>query len=187
MKSYQITDYIHNILEQHVAVGDVCIDATVGNGHDTLKLCKLAGENGQVYGFDIQPVALEHTKALLEKEKVIHTAHLILDSHAHMDQYLPPESVSCIVFNFGYLPSGDHALSTKADTSMEAISKGLSLLKKGGIMTLCIYSGRDSGFEERDALLEYLKQLDSKKYLVILSCYYNRPNHPPIPVLIVKQ
>ena len=53
-------------------------------------------------------------------------------------------------------------------------------------MSLCIYSGQDSGFEERDALLNYLKTLDSKKYLVILSCYYNRPNHPPIPVLIRK-
>lgn len=187
MKSYQITDYIHNILEQHITAGDLCIDATMGNGHDTLKLCKLVGETGQVYGFDIQAVALEHTKALLEKEKVIHNAHLILDSHAHMDQYLPQESVSCIVFNFGYLPLGDHTLSTQAATSIEAISKGLSLLKQGGIMTLCIYSGKDSGFEERDALLEFLQQLDSKKYLVILSCYYNRPNHPPIPVLIVKQ
>ena len=53
-------------------------------------------------------------------------------------------------------------------------------------MTLCIYSGGESGFAERDALLSYLKTLDVKKYLVILSCYYNRPNHPPIPVLIKK-
>ena len=53
-------------------------------------------------------------------------------------------------------------------------------------MSLCIYSGGDSGFEERDALLDYLKQLDTKKYLVILSSYYNRPNNPPIPVLIQK-
>ena len=53
-------------------------------------------------------------------------------------------------------------------------------------MSLCIYSGGDSGFEERDALLSYLKTLDSRKYLVILSSYYNRPNNPPIPVLIRK-
>ena len=53
-------------------------------------------------------------------------------------------------------------------------------------MSLCIYSGGDSGFEERDTLLSYLKELDSKKYLVILSSYYNRPKNPPIPVLIWK-
>ena len=44
--------------------------------------------------------------------------------------------------------------------------------------------GGDSGFAERDALLPYLKNLDSRKYLVILSSYYNRPKNPPIPVLI---
>lgn len=187
MKSYQITDYIHHFLEQHIESGDVCIDATMGNGNDTLKLCRLTGDTGKVYAFDIQPIALTHTRELLEKEKVIHIASLILDSHTHMDQYVEEETVSCIMFNFGYLPSGDHAISTKADTSIHAVTKGLLLLKKGGIMTLCIYSGKDSGFEERDALLEFLKHLDPTKYLVILSSYYNRPNHPPIPVLIVKK
>lgn len=53
-------------------------------------------------------------------------------------------------------------------------------------MSLCIYSGGDTGFEERDTLLSFLKALDSRKYLVVLSSYYNRPNHPPIPVLVRK-
>ena len=54
------------------------------------------------------------------------------------------------------------------------------------MMSLCIYSGGDSGFEERDALLSFLKDLDYKKYIVILSQYWNRPNHPPIPAIIFK-
>ena len=103
-----------------------------------------------------------------------------------MKNYAEKETVSCIVFNFGYLPSGDHTICTQSSTSIPAIQQGLELLKTGGLMSLCIYSGQDSGFEERNALLDYLKTLDSKKYLVILSCYYNRPNHPPIPVLIRK-
>lgn len=90
------------------------------------------------------------------------------------------------MFNFGYLPSGDHALATRASTSIPAIQAGLSLLKKGGMMSLCIYSGGDSGFEERDALLSFLKDLDYKKYIVVLSQYWNRPNHPPIPAIIFK-
>ena len=53
-------------------------------------------------------------------------------------------------------------------------------------MTLCIYSGGDTGFEERDAVLDYIKNLNSKKYLVIQTEYVNRQNHPPIPVLIIK-
>lgn len=186
MKSYQITEYIHHFLKMHIKSGDICIDATMGNGNDTLELCRLVGDMGKVYAFDIQKTALEHTQSLLEKNKVIHIASLILDSHAHMHNYIEEKEVNCIVFNFGYLPSGDHNLSTKADSSIEAIKQGLALLKKGGLMSLCIYSGGDSGFEERDVLLSFLKELDCRKYLVILSSYYNRPNHPPIPVIIIK-
>ena len=187
MKSYQITEYVHNFLEQHITEGDICIDATMGNGNDTLKLCNLVGETGKVYAFDIQEPALTNTKNLLEKNKVIHIAELILASHTYMADYVKENKIDCIVFNFGYLPSGDHGLATKAESSIEAITQGLNLLKKGGLMSLCIYSGGDSGFEERDALLEFLKKLDSKKYLVILSCYYNRPNNPPIPVMVIKR
>lgn len=97
-----------------------------------------------------------------------------------------PESVSCIVFNLGYLPGGDHSLSTKADTSIRALEQGLSLLQKNGLISLCIYSGGDSGFQERDQVLAWLSGLDSQKYLVIRSDYFNRPNNPPIPVLIIK-
>ena len=76
--------------------------------------------------------------------------------------------------------------ATKGDTSIEALTQGLSLLRKGGLISLCIYSGGDSGFEERDAVLAWLASLDPHKYLVIRSDYYNRPNNPPIPVLIIK-
>ena len=104
-----------------------------------------------------------------------------------MEHYAKSGTVSCITFNLGYLPGGDHSKATRADTSIEALSSGLSLLKKGGLISLCIYSGGDSGFDERDAVLDWLKQLDPHKYLVIRSDYYNRPNNPPIPVLIIRQ
>lgn len=186
MKNYQITQWCHHFIKQHVRPGDFCIDATAGNGNDTEFLCRLVGETGKVLAFDIQQAAVDSTRVRLKKNGLSPIGQVILDSHSHMEQYTSPASVSCIVFNFGYLPGGDHALSTKPDTSISAISQGLTLLKKGGLMSLCIYSGGDSGFEERDALLDYLKKLDSHKYLVILSSYYNRPNNPPIPVFIVK-
>lgn len=186
MNSYQITAWCSHFICDHVKSGDLCIDATMGKGNDTELLCRLVGNTGHVHAFDIQPEALFYTQKRLEHSNLLPRCTLHLDSHTQMDAYVSPESVSCIVFNFGYLPCGDHTICTHADTSVRAVQIGLPLLKKGGIMSLCIYSGGDTGFEERDALLSFLKTLDSKKYLVILSQYLNRPNHPPIPAMIVK-
>lgn len=186
MKTYQITEWCHHFIREHVKEGDCCIDATAGNGNDTLVLCELVGPTGSVIAFDIQEQAIANTKKRLQEHGVLERANVVLDSHTNMKNYAKEDSVSCITFNFGYLPGGDHALATKKESSIEAIYEGLRLLKKGGMMSLCIYSGGDSGFEERDAILEELKQMDRKKYLVIVSEYYNRPNNPPIPVLILK-
>lgn len=179
-----ITTYIQHFIKEHIKQGDYCIDATAGNGQDTLFLCQLVGKQGNVLAFDIQECALEYTQKLLKKHDC--HAQLILDSHAAMKNYVKENTVDGIVFNFGYLPGGDHNLATKKESSIAAIEAGLTLLKSGGIMTLCIYSGQDSGFEEKEALLSYLRTLDYKNYLVIASFYYNRPHHPPIPVFIKK-
>ena len=186
MKNFQITQWSTHFIEEQVKPGDFCIDATMGNGNDTLLLSRLCGESGQVLAFDIQEQALNHTRERLQKATAPENYTLLLESHSHMSQYARPETVSCIVFNLGYLPGGDHSKATKSNTSITAMEQGLFLLKKGGLLSLCIYSGGDSGFQERDDVLTWLKQLDSHKYLVIRSDYYNRPNNPPIPVLIIK-
>lgn len=184
-KSFQITEYCHHFLEEFISEGDVCIDATAGNGNDTEFLCRMAGETGKVYAFDIQKDAIDHTKVRLEEAGLSKRAELILDGHEKMAAYVKEEA-SVIVFNFGYLPGGDHQIATKPLTSIPAIEAGLSLLKVNGIMNLCIYSGGDTGYEERDEILSYLKELDSRKWLVIMSSYYNRKNDPPIPVFIIR-
>ena len=186
MKNFQITQWSAHFIEEQVKPGDFCIDATMGNGNDTLLLSRLCGESGQVLAFDIQEQALNHTRERLQKAAAPENYTLLLKSHSHMSQYARPETVSCIVFNLGYLPGGDHSKATRSNTSITAMEQGLFLLKKGGLLTLCIYSGGDSGFQERDDVLTWLKQLDPHKYLVIRSDYYNRPNNPPIPVLIIK-
>ncbi len=186
MKNYQITSWVHHFLEDHVRPGDICIDATMGNGNDTALLSRLTGENGKVVAFDIQQLALDNTKEKLIKENCPKNWELVLASHERMNEYAEENTVSCITFNLGYLPGGDHAKATKAISSIRAIETGLSLLEKKGLMTVCIYSGGDSGFEEKEAVLSYIKGLDAKKYLVIISEYANRPNNPPIPVLVIK-
>ena len=186
MKHYQITEWCHHFIKEHVQEGDICIDATAGNGNDTVILGELVGASGKVLAFDVQSQAVENTKKRLADAGFQGRLQVILDSHVNMGQYAEKESINCIVFNFGYLPGGDHNLATHQETSIAAIYEGLRLLKKGGMMSLCIYSGGDTGFEERDAILEMVKGLDGKRYLVIVSSYYNRPNNPPIPVLIIK-
>lgn len=186
MENLQATEWCRLFISRQVKPGDLCIDATAGNGHDTELLCRLAGEQGTVLAFDIQKQALEHTKERLLKGGLLRQARLISDGHEHMGQYAEKETVSCIVFNFGYLPGGDHQLATRLSTSLEAVTCALQLLKKGGLMSLCIYSGGDTGYEERDGLLAFLKGLDSRKYLVIRCEYYNRGKNPPLPVLVIK-
>ncbi len=186
MKNYQITEWVHHFMEEQVKEGDICVDATMGNGYDSSFLAELVGQTGKVYAFDVQETAIKNTKERLQKKGILDRCQLILDSHENMEKYMKRESISCIVFNFGYLPGGDHKKATKAESSIKAIEAGLALLEKKGLMTLCIYSGGDTGFKERDAILTYIKNLDSKKYLVIQTEYVNRLNNPPIPVLIIK-
>lgn len=184
MKNYQITEWLHHFIQQQVQPGDYCIDATMGNGHDTCLLSSLAGINGKILAFDIQPQALENTARRLQEQNCPHNYQLFLTSHEYMEQYAQPDSISCITFNFGYLPGGDHSKATKPESSLTAIEAGLRLLKRDGLMTLAVYSGGDSGFEEKNAILKYIKELNAQKYLVIQSEYINRPNHPPTPILI---
>ena len=174
MENIQITQWCAHFISRQVHPGDLCIDATMGNGNDTLLLSRLCEENGRVLAFDIQRSALEKTKERLLAAGAPLNYSLILDSHTNMAKYAREGSVSCIVFNFGYLPGGSHETATKAETSI------------GGLLSLCIYSGGDSGFEEKDAILSWLKKLPPRRFLVIKSDYYNRPNHPPVPVLVIK-
>lgn len=183
---YQITAWCQRMMSEHVSDGALCIDATMGNGNDTEFLCRLAGESGHVLAFDIQPEAVAHTRERLERELTFCNYELHLDSHSNMSSYVQADSVDCIAFNLGYLPGGDHALATKPETTIAALEQGLTLLKKNGLMSVCIYSGGDSGFEEKDAVLAWMRALDSRKYLVLATEYYNRPNNPPMPVMVIK-
>ena len=175
-----ITDYYINT----VPTGGTAIDATAGNGFDTLKLCRKVGENGKVYAFDIQKTALEETKKKLCSEG-FSNARLIHDSHARLDEYIT-EPADCAVFNLGYLPGGDHSLQTKTDTTIEAIKKSLTLLKSTGFVSVTVYYGKNSGTEEKEGVMEFLKCLDHKKYTVLTHDFHNRPNNPPITVIITK-
>ena len=181
LQPQDITDFFVNTFLNE---GDRAIDATAGNGNDTLKLAKKVGTCGKVYGFDIQKIAIENTQKLLE-ENGIKNAELILDSHDKMDEYVT-EKVKCVLFNLGYLPGGDHSLQTKAETTTVAIEKAMELICDNGFIAIMIYHGKNSGTAEKEALMEFLKNINHKKYTVTIHDFYNRPNNPPITAIISK-
>ena len=185
-KIIPITQYCHERIQQMIKEPVVCIDATAGTGKDTVFLAALVGEKGKVIAMDIQQMAVEQTKLLLKKKQLSERAKVVLDSHVNMDQYAEKGTVSLIMFNLGYLPGGDHNLSTKAETTIEALEKGLTMLCEGGMISLLIYSGGDSGFDEKEQVLQWLRKLPDDQYTVLVEAFYNKPNHPPLPVYIIK-
>lgn len=108
---------------------------------------------------------------------------VVLDSHANMARYAQAGAVDYIVFNLGWLPGGDHRIFTRPDSTIAAIEAGLGLLREGGRMCVSIYYGGASGYEERDALLDYFKTIDPTRFTVLVTQFANRAGDPPIPVL----
>ncbi len=174
----------HFYLKQIIAEGSFAVDATCGNGGDTVFLANLVGESGMVFGFDIQTEAIENTTVRLENNKLSHRVRLFLDGHEHMEHYLTDKMADAFLFNLGYLPKGDHSLHTKPDTTILAIQTALKHLKQEGIVAISIYHGGDSGYEERDRVLSFLKKLDKHTYNVIIHEYTNKPYDPPILAVI---
>ena len=175
---------VHNTIKSYAREGSFCIDATAGRGFDTAFLCETVGASGKVIAFDVQQEAVDSTKALLAEKGL--QADVVLDSHANMDKYADENTVDVIVFNLGYLPKGDHTIFSHFDSTRTAIEKGLRLLKSGGLMCVSVYYGGDSGYEEKDALLPWLKTLDDSKYQVLVTTFHNWKKDPPIPVFILK-
>ena len=90
---------VHKILKMHIKPGDFCIDATSGNGHDSVYLCELCGKSGHVLAMDIQPDAVESTKANLAEHGFSDMSEVFCTSHSDIDKYAKPNSADCIVFN----------------------------------------------------------------------------------------
>lgn len=175
----------HEYAKKVVKEGDTVIDATCGNGHDTLFLAGLVGDTGKVYAFDIQKDALCQTRKRLLDNGAIKRCILIPDGHENMHRYVK-EPVKLVMFNLGYRPGGDHSICTHGETTLKAVRTALDLLVVHGLIILVIYHGGDSGFDERDYLLKKIPGLDPKRAVVMMTDFINLPNNPPILVCIEK-
>ena len=175
----------HQFVQEIINDGDTVIDATMGNGNDTCFLARLVGPAGKVYAFDIQSEALDRTREKLTRENMLDRCELVHDGHEHLDLYLK-SPIKLVIFNLGYLPGGGHNVGTRAESTISAIEKSLSILEDDGLVIVVVYYGGDSGFEERDALLDYLNRMDCHLYNVMKTEFINQINCPPILICIEK-
>ncbi len=175
----------HDLIRKFVRQGDTVVDATAGNGNDTVFLAGLVGDNGKVYSFDIQEKAVFETERKLRAHQLSERVKLIHDGHQNAGGYIS-EKVTAVMFNLGYLPGGDHSIGTRWETTIEAVKTFMGILKTGGVISIVIYYGGDSGFEEKDHVMEFLKTIDCKQYTVMQVEFINQINCPPILVCIEK-
>lgn len=168
------------IIPKHIVIHRITGDATMGNGHDTLFLAKLAK---QVYAFDIQKQALEKTQERLHQAGLTN-AQLILQGHETLDQFVTKAKAG--IFNLGYLPSADKSVITRPQTTIEALEKLCGLLVKGGRIAIMIYYGHEGGDLERDAVLDFVIQLNQQEYTAAIYRTLNQVNNPPFLVMIEK-
>lgn len=170
----------HDFLAEIISKEDIVVDATMGNGHDTLFLAKLAK---QVYAFDIQEQALEKTSQRLQ-EAGLTNVKLLLQGHETVDQFVT--EVKAAIFNLGYLPSADKNIITKPQTTIEALEKLCRMLIKGGRIAIMIYYGHEGGDIERDAVMDFVSQLPQQEYTATIYRTLNQINNPPFLVMIEK-
>ncbi len=179
-------EILWQLVPQMLSEGDICVDATVGNGKDTAALCKLVGPAGHVYGFDIQKDALDQARLFIDSASPESAYTLIHASHGMIKTYIA-HPVDLILFNLGYLPGGDKTITTKAESTLEAMTASLELLKSGGKLTAVLYPGHGAGASEAVAVKDWASQLNQKHFSVAVLTFTNQVNNPPQLMLIEKR
>ncbi|MDO4795613.1 MAG: class I SAM-dependent methyltransferase [Brachymonas sp.] len=181
-----ILPFAHNLLRHALQPGDCALDATAGNGHDTLLLAQCVGAHGHVYAFDVQPPALAATRARLQQAGLLERATLIADSHAHLRQHITA-GLKAAVFNLGYLPGSDKTVVTQPTSTVSALTQALDLLLPGGVLVVVIYHGHSGGEEERQAVEHWCAALDSQYAVAVRYQLVNQSGPPPYVLAVEKR
>ncbi len=158
-----LTDKAHQIISQKFNSINLGIDATCGNGFDTLFLARLCSESGKVLSFDIQEEALEIAKNKIDKTGFLENVEFIHDGHENMSEYIK-DKADVVMFNLGYLPKSDKNISTKTVTTIIALDSAIILLSDRGLITIICYPGHKEGKEETNEIKKYIGGLDKKQF-----------------------
>lgn len=182
-------DVAHDLWTRLVRKGDHVVDATCGNGHDTLKLAQLAldSASGQLYALDIQPAAVKATRDLLTTHlspELLGKITLVERCHSTFPEEINRNSVRLVVYNLGYLPGGNKELTTKRYTTLQSIQNALELLQPGGCISITAYPGHPEGATEYEIILDYLRTLDPHQWNCSQHQWINRQSRAPILLVL---
>jgi len=174
----------HHFLRERLRPGDRVVDATCGNGQDTLLLAELVGESGHVWAFDIQEEALQRTAERLADAGCRERVELVPAGHERLGE-LVSGPLQAVVFNLGYLPAGKPEVRTSAKTTLSALQQSAELLAPGGILLIAVYTGHDKG-EEWATVREWAAGLHPHEFNVWQARQLNRSEAAPFVVLVEK-
>ncbi|MDO5666608.1 MAG: class I SAM-dependent methyltransferase [Alcaligenaceae bacterium] len=181
----QIIHFADSLAAAAIEAGDTVIDATMGNGHDTVKLAHWVGPEGLVHAFDIQPQALQSTQERLQAHGLLERCKLHLRGHQFMADAVS-EDVSVVLFNLGYLPGQDKLITTEVSTTLTAIEQALTLLKESGVLIVVVYPGHEQGRSEQEALDQWIKQVDTGLYRSLRYQFENTAAPAPYVLAVEK-
>ena len=177
--------FVQDFLASRLPEPKLLVDATCGNGGDTAFLCRLAGKEGRVLGFDIQPEAIASTEKNLAVKGL--SAELHCDSHANLLQYVTPGTADAVMFNFGWLPGADHNVFSRASSSIPALEAALDALRPGGVLSAILYSGRVIGSDEKTEILNWMRALPLSRCTVLVCGFANWAETAPLPCFVLKK
>lgn len=180
----------HALLAPRLRAGDVVVDATMGNGHDTAFLARHVLPGGHVYAFDVQAGALEATRKRLA-DLANNQVTLIPAGHESMDKHLPAEcrgKVRAFMFNLGWLPGAhDKKLTTQLGTTLSALEQAVQWIGEGGVITVVCYPGHEGGDSEADQVEAWATGLPADSYEAQKLAFLNLTGAPPRCVVIRKR
>lgn len=151
------TALAQQFLRAVIQQGDLVIDATAGNGHDTLFLTECVGAAGKVLAFDVQQAAVASARQRIETAGLMERVVFFQESHERMGAHAEDESVAAVMFNLGYLPGEHHDLTTEAEATLRALDVAARILKPGGSLTVVCYPGHAAGEVEAVAVEQWMK------------------------------
>ncbi|MEO8616163.1 MAG: class I SAM-dependent methyltransferase [Luteolibacter sp.] len=179
------TALAQQILREILREGDLVIDATAGNGHDTLFLAACVGLSGRVLAFDVQAAAIASARAKIEQAGFAGRVGFFEESHELMEAHAAVESVAAVMFNLGYLPGDDHELTTETATTLAALEAAARLLKPGGALSVICYPGHPSGMFEAGAVESWMASQTAKGWRI--AKYGAIATRRPAPFLLLAQ